>query len=123
MVTDGEESLHAAGAPLLRWVPAGQRDGGQSRPQGRQVRPRSPGHIRERADAPAAGSGPVLIHSLTSLEPLLNARHHDDLRELCIQGVRGVMGVIKRREDYDDPEGEETAAKDPSRAAEREHTG
>lgn len=79
--------------------------------------------MRERADAPATGSGPVLIHSLTSLGSLLNARHHDDLREVYIQGVRGVMGVIKRRAGYGDPEGEEAAAKDPSRAAEREHTG
>lgn len=96
LVTDGEESSHAAGAPLLRWVPAGQQDG--NRHQGCQVRSRSPGHMRERADAPATGSGPVLIHSLTSLEPLLNARHHDDLREVYIQRVRGVVGVIKRQQ-------------------------
>lgn len=38
-------------------------------------------HQRERADVPIAGSGPFLIHSITSVEAYLNARHRNDPRK------------------------------------------
>ena len=38
-------------------------------------------HQRERADVPIAGSGPFLIHSITSVEAYLNARHCNDPRK------------------------------------------
>ena len=42
-------------------------------------------------------------------------------RELSIQGMHRVMGVIQRWADYYDPAGEGAAAEDPSRVTEKGH--